>query len=74
MAMRVGSDAFSLDIFAETEFSELNIRAILVPPSADRLFLQLRLASPGTSPASGDSHEHHNRRLLVRQGALYCAW
>jgi hypothetical protein len=44
MATRVGSNAFSLDVFAETEFSELNIRAILVPPSADRLFLQLRWA------------------------------
>jgi hypothetical protein len=45
MATRVGSNAFSLDIFAETEFSEFNIRAILVPPSANRLFLQLRYAS-----------------------------
>jgi hypothetical protein len=42
MATRVGSNAFSLDIFTETEFSELNIRAILVPLSADRLLLQLR--------------------------------
>lgn len=42
MVARVASNAFSLDISAETGLSALDFKAILTAPTTDRLFLQLR--------------------------------